>query len=223
MNDSGSVTAPPLNYRRHEPTMVACNECDLLQQAVALQPGGVARCSRCRAVLYRNSPDSLARTLAFTLAATVFFVVANVYPIMGIEMQGTPSETNLYGAVRSLWQQGMHLISILVGITTLLLPAAELGMMLYLLIPLRRNIIPPGLPLFMRILQHIRQWSMVEVFMLGILVSLVKLTSSSTIIPGVALWSFGGLTFMLAAMESSFNSRDIWAYLEITVATEKAH
>jgi len=221
MNDSGSVTAPPINYRRHEQTVVACHECDLLQQAVALRPGDVARCSRCRAVLYRSSPDSLARTLAFTLAATVFFVVANVYPIMGIEMQGNPSETNLYGAVRSLWQQGMHLISILVGITTLLLPAAELGIMLYLLLPLRRNLIPPGMPLFMRILQHIRPWSMVEVFMLGILVSLVKLTSSSTIIPGVALWSFGGLTFMLAAMASSFNSRDIWAYLEITVTTEE--
>lgn len=204
----------------NEPSLVACHECDLLQQAVALQPGGVARCRRCRAVLYRNSPDSLTRTLAFTLAATVFFVVANVYPIMGIEMQGVPGETNLYGAVRSIWQQGMPLISLLVGITTLLLPAAELGMMLYLLIPLRRNTIPPGLPLFMRILQHVRPWSMVEVFMLGILVSLVKLTSSSTIIPGVALWSFGGLTFMLAAMTSSFNSRDIWAYLEITVITE---
>jgi len=219
MNNSRPVTAPNLNYRRHEPALVVCHECDLLQQAVALQPGCAARCSRCRALLYRNSPDSLARTLAFALAAAVFFVIANVYPIMGIEMQGTPGETNLYGAVHSLWQQDMHLISILVGITTLLLPAAELGMMLYLLLPLRRNIIPPGLALFMRILQHIRPWSMVEVFMLGILVSLVKLTSSSTIIPGVALWSFGGLTFMLAAMASSFNSRDIWAYLEITVTT----
>lgn len=201
-------------------TMIVCHECDLLQQAVTLQPGGVARCGRCGAILYRNSPDSLGRTLAFTLAAAIFFVVANVYPIMGIEMQGNPSETNLYGAVHSLWDQEMPLISILVGITTLFLPAAELGMMIYLLIPLRYNRIPPGLPLLMRILQNIRPWSMVEVFMLGVLVSLVKLTSSSTIIPGVALWSFGGLTFMLAAMASCFNSRDIWACLEVSVARE---
>lgn len=222
MNDSESATTFPPHERRHEATMVACHECDLLQQAVALQSGGVARCRRCRAILYRNSPDSLVRTLAFTQAATVFFIVANLYPIMGIEIQGTPGETNLYGAVHSLWQQEMYLISLLVGLTTLLLPAAELGMMLYLLLLLRRNIIPPGLPLFMRILKHIRPWSMVEVFMLGILVSLVKLTSASTIIPGVALWSFGGLTFMLAAMASSFNSRDIWASLEIATAKDGA-
>jgi paraquat-inducible protein A len=220
MNDAGSITAPPSGARRPEATLVVCHECDLLQKAVPLQPGGVARCDRCGAILYRSSPDSLARTLAFTLAAAVFFVVANAYPIMGIEMQGTPSETNLYGAVRSLWDQGMHLISVLVGITTLVLPAAELGMMLYLLIPLRSGRIPPGLALFMRILQNIRPWSMVEVFMLGVLVSLVKLTSSSTVIPGVALLSFGGLTFMLAAMASTFNSRDIWAYLEIATAGE---
>jgi paraquat-inducible protein A len=201
--------------------MVVCHECDLLQQAVPLQPGGAARCARCGAVLYRNSPDSLARTLAFTLAAAVFFVVANVFPIMGIEMQGNPSQTNLYGAVHSLWDQDMHTIAVLVGITTLLLPAAELGMMLYLLIPLRSNRIPPGLPLLMRILQNIRPWSMVEVFMLGVLVSLVKLTGSSTVIPGVALWSFGCLTFMLAAMASTFNSRDIWAYLDITGVAEE--
>jgi paraquat-inducible protein A len=202
-----------------ETSIIVCHQCDLLQQLVPLQPGGVARCRRCKGILYRNLPDSLNRTLAFTLGATVFFVVANVYPIMGIEMQGNPSETNLYGAVRSLWDQEMHLISALVGITTILLPAAELCMMTYLLLNLRLKRVPTGIPLMLRILQHIRPWSMVEVFMLGVLVSLVKLTSSSTIIPGIALWSFGCLTFMLAAMASAFNPHDVWAYLDITTVS----
>jgi paraquat-inducible protein A len=199
-----------------EQPFIVCHECDLLQQEVPIERGGVARCRRCKGMLYRNTPESLDRSLAFTLAAAVFFVVANVYPIMGIEMQGNPSETNLYGAVQSLWDQDMRLVSTLVGITTILLPAAELSMMIYLLLPLRLRKVPTGISLILRILQQIRPWSMIEVFMLGVLVSLVKLTSSSTIIPGVALWSFGGLTFMLAAMASTFNPRDVWAYLEIT-------
>jgi paraquat-inducible protein A len=161
------------------------------------------------------------RTLAFTLAAAVLFALANTFPILGIEMQGTPNATNLYGAVLSLWDQDMRLISFLVGITTILIPAAELSVMLYLLLHLRVRRVPPGIPLFMRILQHIRPWSMIEVFMLGILVSLVKLKSSSTIIPGVALWSFGGLTFMLAAVAASFNPRDFWVCLEITAPEEE--
>lgn len=202
----------------YKASLIVCHECDLLQQEVPLQSGGFACCHRCNGILYRNSPDSIARPLAFTLAAAVFFIVANVYPVLGIEMQGTPSKTNLYGAVQSLWDQDMRLISILVGITTMLIPAVELGMMIYLLLPLHFGKLPGGIRLVMRVLQNIRPWSMIEVFLLGVLVSLVKLTSSSTIIPGVALWAFGGLTFMLAAMAASFNTRDVWACLDVTSA-----
>jgi paraquat-inducible protein A len=56
-------------------------------------------------------------------------------------------------------------------------------------------------------------WGMVEVLLLGVLVSLVKLTNSFTVIPGIALWSFGGLTLLLAAAASSFSARDVWARL----------
>lgn len=198
-----------------ETSVIVCHECDLLQQAVTLERGGFASCRRCGGVLYRNLPDSLNRTLAFTLAAAIFFIVANIYPVLGIEMQGNPRETNLCGAVHSLWQQEMHLISLLVGCTTILLPAFELGVMSYLLLNLRLGRVPAGTPLLMRVLQNVRPWSMVEVFLLGVLVSLVKLKSSSTIIPGVALWAFGGLTFMLAAMTAAFDPRDIWIHVEI--------
>jgi paraquat-inducible protein A len=170
--------------------------------------------------LYRNSPDSLDRTLALVLAATVLFIIANVYPIMGIEIQGARNATNLYGAVHALWDQEMRSISFLVFMTTILLPAIELSMMIYILLPIRLRLVPVGIPLILRILQSIKPWGMVEVFMLGVLVSLVKLTDSSSIIPGVALWSFGGLTLMLAAVASSFNPRDVWEHLEIGTGGE---
>jgi paraquat-inducible protein A len=165
-------------------------------------------------MLYRSSPGTFDNTLAFALAAAVLFVLANVYPLLGIEMQGNPNATNLSGAARYLWDHDMRLIATLVGITAIIIPALEITLMIYLLLPLRFRIIPAGLPLIMRVLQGIRPWGMVEVFMLGILVSIVKLRDTSTIIPGVALWSFGGLTLMLAAVASSFNPRDIWIRME---------
>jgi paraquat-inducible protein A len=168
--------------------------------------------------LYRNSPDSLDRTLALVLAASILFIIANIYPILGIEIQGSHNATNLYGAVSALWDQGMRPISFLVFITTILIPAIELSMMIYLLLPLRLQHVPAGIPLILRILQSIKPWGMVEVFMLGVLVSLVKLTDTSSIIPGVALWSFGGLTFMLAAVAASFNPRDVWEHLKMESA-----
>ncbi|MEI6208403.1 MAG: paraquat-inducible protein A [Desulfuromonadales bacterium] len=199
----------------HPKPLIACRECDLLLREIPLLPGGIACCRCCGAPLYRNSSGSQDRTLALVLAAAVLFIIANVYPILGIEIQGTRNATNLYGAVHALWNQDMRSISFLVFVTTILVPAIELSMMIYLLLPLRLKCLPPGIPLILRILQSIKPWGMVEVFMLGILVSLVKLADSSSIIPGVALWSFGGLTLMLAAVATSFNPRDVWLHLAV--------
>jgi paraquat-inducible protein A len=194
--------------------LVACHECDLLLKEIPLLTGGVAVCCCCGASLYRNTPYSVQRTLAFSLAAAILFIIANVYPILGIEIQGSRNATNLFGAVRSLWNQEMHMISSLVAFTTILVPSIELVTMTYLLLPLSLQRKPPGIALIMHVMHIIKPWGMVEVFMLGVLVSLVKLKDSSIIIPGVALWSFGGLTILLAAVAASFNPRDIWERIE---------
>jgi paraquat-inducible protein A len=140
--------------------------------------------------------------------------MANLFPIIGIELQGNRNAMNLYSAVCSLWSQEMRFISVVVFITTILIPAMELAMMTYLLVPLRSRRVPAGIAPIMRVIQSIKPWGMVEVFMLGILVSLVKLNRDFIVIPGVALWSFGGLTLLLAAVAASFNPRDIWALVE---------
>ena len=193
--------------------LIACHDCDLLQRDIPLGPGCIASCRRCGAVLYRNSTDSIGRTLAYTSAAAVAFLVANYFPIFTIEIQGGHSAINLYGAVVSLWDQQMPSISLLVFITAILMPAVELVAMIYLLLPLKYGRVPAGGAQFMRTLQFAEPWGMVEVLLLGILVSLVKLTGSFKVIPGIALWSFGGLTLLLAAAASSFSARDVWAHL----------
>lgn len=194
--------------------LIACPQCDLLLREIELEPGRSAVCRRCGATLYRASADSLDRTLALTLGTLLLLIVANIYPILGIESQGTGSATNLYGAVVSLWNQEMRLISLLVLVTTILVPFLELSLLIYLLLPLRLDRVPPGMAPLMRFLRAIEPWGMVEVFMLGILVSLVKLADTFRIIPGVALWSFGGVTLLLAAVASTFNPRDLWQRLD---------
>ncbi len=194
--------------------LIACRECDLLLREIPLSPNDVASCRCCGAQLYRNTPNSLNRTLVFSLTAAILFIIANAYPILGIEIQGTRNATNLYGAVYSLWTNEMQMISFLVCATTILIPAIELTMMIYLLLPLCLRRKPPGIALNMRILQSLKPWGMIEVFMLGVLVSLVKLNDSFSIIPGVALWAFGGLTLLFAAVAASFNPRDVWAHLD---------
>jgi paraquat-inducible protein A len=190
--------------------LIACHDCDLLQREIQLKPGCAASCSRCGAVLYRNATDSIDRTLAFSMSATLVFLVANAFPIFGIEAQNSVTGITLFGAVRSLWEQDMRLISAAVCLTTIVVPALEMVGMSYLLLPLKFGMLPPGYSQFLRLVRLVEPWGMVEVFMLGILVSLVKLTSNFRVVPGVALWSFALLTLLLAAAAATFSSRAVW-------------
>ncbi len=196
-------------------TLIACHECDLLLREITLPQGKAACCCCCGATLYRNLPDSINRSLALTVAAAILYLIANSFPILGINLQGNGNAVTLLQAVHELWTQDMPLVSSLTFVTAILVPALELCLMLYLLLPLYRGYAPAGTSQVMRLLQTIKPWGMVEVFMLGILVSLVKLVQDFKIIPGVALWSFGGLTLLLAALASSFNPRDVWAHLDL--------
>jgi paraquat-inducible protein A len=194
--------------------VVACHECDLLQREVRLPRGGTARCRRCGAVLYRDIPDGLDRALAFAVAAAVVFVVANSFPIIGLEVQGNRSSTTLYGAVETLWSQDMRSVAALVFVTTILVPALDIGAMLYLLAPLKADHLPRGWTKVFRMVQAVRPWGMVEVFMLGTLVSLAKLAHLAHLVPNVGLWAFAVLMVLLALTASSFDSHSLWERVE---------
>jgi paraquat-inducible protein A len=191
-------------------TLIACHECDLLQREPILPPGGVACCRRCGAVLFRDIPDSVDRGLAFTLGAALLFIIANLFPIVGLEAAGIANATSLYGAVETIWKNDMEGVASLVFVTTILIPAVEISLMLYVLLPLKLGQVPQGLAPILRVLQSVRPWSMTQVFILGVLVALVKLAHLAHIVPGVALWSFGGLIILLTGAVASFNTHELW-------------
>ena len=106
-------------------------------------------------------------------------------------------------------------VAVLVFFTTIVVPAVQLGAMTYLLLSLRMGRVPRRLPFALRALQAVRPWGMIEVFILGLLVSLVKLGGMAKVAPGIALWSFGGLLVMIAAAVASFDARAIWIRQEL--------
>jgi paraquat-inducible protein A len=193
-----------------ELALTACHECDLLQREPILPPGGVACCPRCNAVLFRDIPDSIDRGLAYALGAAILFIVANIFPIVGLEVQGTLNATSLYGAVEKIWDNDMKGVAALVFATTILIPAVEISLMLYVLLPLKFGRLPGELASILRIVQSVRPWSMTQVFILGVLVALVKLAHLAHVVPGVALWAFAGLILLLTASASTFNMHEMW-------------
>jgi paraquat-inducible protein A len=196
-----------------QPALIACPECDLLQRARPVPRDRLARCGRCLRVLYRPTDENIDRPLAFTLSAGILFIIANTFPIVGLELQGQSSAATLFGTAQALWDANMKLLGALVFFTTMLVPAVQLGAMTYVLVLLRLGRTPAFMPLALRALQLVRPWGMVEVFILGLLVSLVKLAGMAEVVPGTALWSFGGLLLMIAAAVATFDPRLMWSKL----------
>jgi paraquat-inducible protein A len=194
---------------REVPDLIACEGCDALYRKVQLHRGEIAHCPRCGTELDRDSGRQRERILPLTVASLIMFAIANSFPIVEIELQGLRSKTTLFGAVLSLTTEGMSLVALLVLATTILFPLLQLLFLLYLLVPLQGRRRPPGFSWLLRAMQSLRPWGMIEVFLLGVLVALVKLSNMATVLPGVALWAFGVLTVLLTAV-ISFNPRHFW-------------
>ncbi|ACR27794.1 paraquat-inducible protein A [Burkholderia glumae] len=189
--------------------LIACHECDALLHKPQLGRKESARCPRCDALLYRSSSTRIEPLCALTLAALITFVIAQAFPILEMEVNGIRVRTTLLGALGALWDQDMRIVAIMVFCSTLLFPLIEMAALLYVLFPLRAGYLPPGLNAVLRAIQLVRPWGMIEVFMLGILVTIVKMVSLARVVPEAALFAFGALTLMLAAVVM-FDPRALW-------------
>ena len=195
--------------------LIACHECDLLHRIRRTPHGGAARCTGCGAVLYRDIPDSIGRTLMLTITGVILFIIANVYPIMTFKLSGREQSNTLYSGARELFDSGFWELSILVFMCSILFPALRLGGMLYVLIPLRLGFRPPKFGVVFRWLETLIPWAMMEVYMLGVLVAIVKLSDLATIVLGTALYSFSALIVITAWSGATLDPRDVWDHVRL--------
>lgn len=189
---------------------IACHECDLIHRIKSLPTRATANCIRCGAVLYRNKPNSIDRTLAFTLAGLILFVLANSFPFLALKMESQVHQTTLITGIKELYLQDMEGLAILVLFTTIIAPLIQLLGLLYVLLPLRYHRIPPKLALVFRFVHSLQPWSMMEVFLLGILVSIVKLAKMAQIVPGISIFSFFALIVVLASVTVTLDAHEVW-------------
>jgi paraquat-inducible protein A len=190
--------------------LTLCHACDLPSRIGDVPVGGTALCPRCGSVLYKRVGDSLDRTLALALAGLFLFIAANAFPFLALKMQGNVTHTTLSTGVRSLYEQGSPIVASLVLLTTIVAPFLQISSLIFVLAPLRLGLRIPGQARVFRVLRSVQAWSMMEVFIMGVLVSLVKLLDMAKIVPGLALWSFVLLIPVLAAATSSLDAEWVW-------------
>jgi paraquat-inducible protein A len=188
---------------RARPDLVACEECDAVCARLPLVAGEVARCPRCGAVLGRGHLLAVDGQLALAAGALMVFVLGNVSDIVTLDLNGIHSPVTLWESIWSTWVTGQRVVAMLAGATAFAFPLAVILLRLYVLAPLAAGRRAPGFVPAMRALRWVTRWSMVEVFMVGTLVAIVKLAGLASVIPGVGIFSYAVLTVLLAAIQST--------------------
>lgn len=200
---------------RGGPHHAACHFCDTLHEAAPVPEGTAARCVCCGAPLYQNRPASLARATAFSLTALVLMAMVHVFPFLTMDAAGMRTSLSLTGAALALVEQGSPLLGIALALFTIIAPLVMAAGLIYVCGPLMFGHAAPGAASVMRWLSRTEPWNMIEVFLLGVLVSLLKLTKVAELHFGTGFWAFAVLMFCMAAAVAAIDRNELWDRLEV--------
>ncbi len=193
---------------------LACLACDLVLRNPSLAEGERALCPRCRHPLKSRPRDGLVRSLAFAVGAATFLATAIAFPFLSLKIGGFDNAMTLLQTAARLYQNGMGELAALVLGFILIIPAALLAAVLALLVPLVRRRNAPWLVPTGRLVFALGPWCMVEVFVIGVIVSLVKLASMATVVLGISFWSYAAFAVCFTASISSLDRMLVWDAIE---------
>ncbi|MBK5537145.1 paraquat-inducible protein A [Pseudomonas sp. TH05] len=193
--------------------LVACHECDLLMRKPELAHGEKALCPRCGYELYAHRHNVVERSLALVIAALLLYVPANFLPIMQLNLLGQTSEDTVWSGVLGLFNTGMRGVAVVVFLCSMGIPLLKLLCQLLVLLSIRWNIGRSYGLLLYRIYHHLRDWGMLEVYLMGVLVAIVKLADLAAISVGLGLVCFVSLLLVQVWLEVVMSPHQIWEAL----------
>ncbi|WP_338514212.1 paraquat-inducible protein A [Pseudomonas poae] len=193
--------------------LVACHECDLLMRKPVLARGEKAQCPRCGYELYAHRHNVIERSLALVIAALLLYIPANFLPIMQLNLLGQSSEDTVWTGVVGLFDTGMQGVAIVVFLCSMGIPLLKLLCQLTVLLSIRWKIGRNYGLLLYRIYHHMKDWGMLEVYLMGVLVAIVKLADMASITVGVGLVCFISLLVVQVLLELVMSPHQIWQAL----------
>jgi paraquat-inducible protein A len=188
----------------------ACPECDLLLKPAAPVLGDKARCPRCNCLLERPRKQSIERTFALSLAGLILMFPANLMPLVGIKILGNAKDGTLWSGVVALFNEHMWVVATLVFLSSILFPLLNVALSLLISAHLYFNKPNRYLARWMHWMQHMDEWAMLEVYMLGIIVACVKLSATSELKFDFGLYAFVALLIVTGMLSSSLDKVLFW-------------
>ena len=192
------------------PDLVICEHCDAVYQRRALQKGEVAACTNCTAIVYQAQDLNVRERLALSVTAAIAFLIANICPVITIDLHGLESQTTMWQAALALAQGDAAPIAVPTAAVAVLVPLLQIVLLIWVLLFARSGRRAPGFAPAMKMLGILRPWSMVEVCMLGILVAVIKLSSLVQVYFGAGIWATAGLMILMTLIAGRDVSQ-LWA------------
>ena len=206
MSPESSVAAVPTALSRG---LFGCECCGLVSRAVA----GAAHCPRCGFTLHARKPESLQRTTAYLAAAMVLYVPANTLPIMATAsvVMGHESHTIL-GGILELWHTGSWDLALIVFIASIAVPILKIAALILLVATAHRRSRwrQAERASLYRLLETVGHWSMLDVFVVVLLVGMVRFGAFASVDPAAGLLAFGAVVVLTMLASASFDPRLIW-------------
>lgn len=194
--------------------IIACHDCDLLLKDQQLEAERTASCPRCAAVLHVSRRNTLQRTLALSIAGLILFIPANILPILTFEALGKSNTSTMINGIVTIASEGYWWMGVLVFFCSIFAPFIKL---LLLTITSAGCLLQWPLRLLVRcqkLYQHLDEWGMFDVYLLGILVSFIKMKDYGVLVPGVGMWCFVGLLLIAACCSSVYDSQYVWRQID---------
>jgi paraquat-inducible protein A len=139
------------------------------------------------------------------------FIIGNVFPLLSMTVQGRTTSATLIGMAEGLQEAGMTSVAGLVAVTIVVMPALELAALGYLLMPLvLAERVPPHLRAASQLLELVKPWALIEVLMLGVLVSIGRLEKIGSIDLGFGFWALAAMMLLFALIDSVFELPLVW-------------
>jgi len=190
--------------------LAGCHICE------KVAPVSVVYCPRCGSHLHLRKPDSIARTLALVCAAAIMYVPANMLPIMSIRELGVTTESTIVEGLVEFWQARSFPIAIVIFTASILIPLLKICALLWLCAA-SRGLVPHSAKVLGRvywITELLGRWSMVDIFVVAILVTMVQLGNYMVVTPGPGALAFAGVVILTMFAATSFDPKLLWDQLE---------
>lgn len=193
---------------------IACPDCDYLLEEIDLSEGKILRCPRCGSVLRRSVRNSLQKAVALSSAGLIVFVPAVTLPIMTFTVAGLKGTGNVVDAMLSLCEKGFYFVGLMVLLVSVLFPLLKLGLLFIVSIALLSRRVSGSVKYLFRLYQHLSEWGMVEVYMLGILVAIIKMYSMAAINYNTGFFCFSALVVLTVWSSAVIDEHLFWDLIE---------